>query len=200
MGNKGVGGLAAAAAVAAGIAFIVAAGLLSAARPDNVVVACQPVSYAFEGAPPPTAVSEFERALTEIGKRTRLVFVPAPLRSAHLVVMWSDRAVGGASASHTGTAAGVVGYGHGVWRTVGHIDELVGGTISVDGTVAWATGLDRGNSLGSVFVHELGHVVGLPHSAVASSFMHNPAGPGRPEWSPDDLRQLESVGTRAGCP
>jgi hypothetical protein len=158
---------------------------------------CPEVTYAFEGSPPPYAVAEFGAAVAEVNRHTGLVFGLAPIATAQVVVSWGAGVPATTASADTNQRGRLLGYAIGRWNDAR--SKLIAASISIDGAVGWPTGLSRGDSLSSVFVHELGHVLGLAHSSDPASFMHDPASPAPRSWTADDTRRLQQVGRSAGC-
>jgi hypothetical protein len=64
-----------------------------------------------------------------------------------------------------------------------------------------ASGFGEGTSWGRVFIHELGHIVGLGHVARSDQIMFSELAVqrGRAEFHAGDLAGLRLVGREAGC-
>lgn len=163
---------------------------------------CEPITYAFEGSPPAEAVAEFRFAIQEIHRHTGLEFEPGDAERAMLSIDWSDQFIDAAKPTPALSGAGtarVLGLGAGSWREGYGRRYLIRGVVEVDGTLPWQFGLDRGNALAAVFVHELGHVIGLAHSPEPTSFMHHVRTSARPVWTAHEVDQLAEAGRRSGC-
>lgn len=160
--------------------------------------ACSTISYALVGSPPPGGAHEVRLALDEIEARTGLRFAGEQAGPADLVIAWSPARIG-----VRGTGAGqgdgwrVLGRSMASWSRDGR--TFVSGSIVIDATADWRLGLDRRDALAAVLVHELGHVVRLPHADDPSSFMFPTADSSRPTWTATEVRMLAEIGRRAGC-
>lgn len=99
-------------------------------------------------------------------------------------------------------AGGVVGLGGSGGRTTG--DGSVGvydrGGVVLDRTFRAPVRFGRGQTLGTLLLHELGHAVGLGHVGEAKQVMYpslRPDASGR--WGAGDLAGLRRVGAGQGC-
>lgn len=168
--------------------------------------ACEPVGFTVAGgdAMPKFAMSELAVAMQEIHERTGLTFElqPAGGPQSRLSVSWTTDGARDPGSAVVGAGGGTsrrLGYGSARWRLLPGGRELIDGVVEVNGDVAWRHGLDVDDGLAAVFVHELGHVVGLPHSADAASFMHESTGGDRPTWTEAEVAELAWIGRQAGC-
>ena len=180
--------------------LLVAAVVVASVR--AILPGCEPISYTMEGSPPDHVHAEFRLAIREIHQRSGLLFEEGPRGASKLRIKWSDAlgtAVTSPATISDADPAELLGLGTGRWRQVFGGRTLFHGDIEVDATADWPLGLDRGDTLAAIFVHELGHVIGLPHSAEASSFMHEVATSERPRWTADDLERLAKAGRDSGC-
>lgn len=192
-GIQVVSALAMALAVAAG-GFIVSS---RSSRPT-----CEPITYTFEGSPPVHAVSQFELASAEIRQRSGLAFEPGRPNTSKLQIVWSHQGLRvGALPSITseGQPMRLVGFGTGQWRDVKGGRKLLAATIEIDATAEWAAGTNELDMLTSAFVHELGHVIGLAHSADPTSYMYERISGDPRSWTDFDLEQLAYFGNQVGC-
>lgn len=195
-------GAAALAVLALGLAALILPALRRYDEP-----ACAPVAYTVAGSPPAHVRDELDLAIAEITRRTGLPFVEGEASAATLRITWSPAGLPAdveALAMHeplgSATAATrFIAYGSARWNVVRGGRQLDAAAIDVDGSVAWASGLDRSDALAAAFVHELGHVMGLEHSSDATSFMFHRASPQQPSWTAVELVELAATGRAAGC-
>ena len=162
---------------------------------------CERIGYAIEVSAPDHLRDEFRFAAQELGLRTGLVFEEVLPEVAELKVEWAE---GGVAAPTDGSPAEepgmrTVAYASGAWAAAAAGAKFLGGTIDVDATWEWSSGLSRGGGLAAVLVHELGHIVGLSHSDDESSFMSPMAVDVPRQWTAVELEQLAAIGRHAGC-
>lgn len=163
---------------------------------------CEPITYTFLGSPPEHAIADFRLATEEIHRRTGLLFEEGARETSKLRVSWSDLTVVAESSpalvsDRVGTRT--VGFGEGHWLRVYGGRQLHDATIDIEARFSWPLGMHRGDGLASAFVHELGHVIGLPHSPEPGSFMHYLGSPQPPTWTTEELHQLAHAGRQSGC-
>jgi hypothetical protein len=181
-----------------------AASSLPADRASDAV--CRPITFEVLGSPPPLAGAELEVAMQEIHERTGFVFEPASASGGAerptLSIVWtgdetprppSDLVVADDGARRR------LGFGAGRWRYLPDRRELVEAVVEINGDVAWGQGLGSADGLAAVFVHELGHVIGLQHNADPASFMYRQARHQPPTWTAEDASQLAWFGRQSGC-
>lgn len=193
-------------AIAAVLVATVALGtvaVVGAATPTG----CKPVTFAFAEPPSAQVRSELALAVDEIEDRTGLTFVERTTGPVVLEISWSDGGVAPrvpssalpptAHSASDGTL--FLGYGAGLWRVVGDGRSLTAATIAFDASVEYPSGLDVGDSLASLFVHELGHVLGLAHSSDPASFMRPTLSPEARQFVPHEQTLLAEIGRAAGC-
>jgi len=95
---------------------------------------------------------------------------------------------------------GAIGLGGASYYTAGPVNDpqLVHGVVEIDSAFAFTAGFGGPNSLGTVLLHELGHMVGLGHVADPTQVMY-PIASTRSDYGPGDLEGLWYVGTPQGC-
>lgn len=173
---------------------------------DRASTACEPITFAVAGSPPAFVGAELELAMQEIHARTGLVFEreseSGAARRPKLLVSWSvgetSRPVSALIVADRSTT-GRLGYGAGRWREAEGDRELLEAAVEINGNRSWRRGLEASDALAAVFVHELGHVVGLSHNPDPASFMHHQAGGEARSWTEADAAQLAQLGRQAGC-
>ncbi|HVF32191.1 MAG TPA: matrixin family metalloprotease [Acidimicrobiales bacterium] len=166
---------------------------------------CRPIRFAVLEAAPPFVHAELALAMQEIHQRSGLVFEEvAGGADAPLSISWGvpddDRRTTSDSTLSHHDAPRRLGFGRGVWRVGPGQRELQEGSVEIDASLAWPLGTDRGDSLATAFVHELGHVVGLHHNPESSSYMYASALARPPAWTPAEEVELARLGQLSGCP
>ncbi len=179
---------------------------------------CEPIHYVVNTALAPSGAPEdLQEAIQRVEAATGLSFVndgptdePAALnrpaaqpqrygdRWAPILVVWDHGAA--FRMEFTNPAGG---------RSVPVDGISVSGTliVNVDATAddhgrsRPAAGFGEGSTWGRVFVHELGHIVGLGHVARSDQIMFSELGVqrGEAEFQAGDLKGLRLVGKEAGC-
>lgn len=162
------------------------------------------------------ALGDAQSALKELARRTGLSFVYAgtttfvPTSSnasnqpAPIVIAWAPPGAGAGRSNYY--AAGAVGEGG--WRSSGTSNnggatwnwKIVQGFVVVDPSVSMSRGFGNGITRGALLLHELGHVVGLAHTADGTQVMYpvlRPASLG--SFGRGDLAGLTAVGATKGC-
>jgi hypothetical protein len=176
---------------------------------------CEPIHYVVNAAmAPPGGVDDLRTAITRLEEATGLRFVndgptderPVAGRQrvqperygagwAPVLVAWDNgerfrmeitNPAGGLPASVDGVS--VTG------MLIVNVDTLIDGRFP-------PSGFGEGGTWGRVFLHELGHLVGLGHVARSDQIMFAELGvqKGRAEYHAGDLASLRLVGREAGC-
>lgn len=176
---------------------------------------CEPMHYVVNAAlAPPGAVDDFRAAVRLLEQATGLSFVDdGPTderyeisrqrsqperygpRWAPLLVVWDNGQRHRMDASNP--AGGVSSPVDGVSVTgalIVNVDTLIDGKFP-------PTGFGEGGTWGRVFLHELGHIVGLGHVGRSDQIMFSELGvqKGRAEYHAGDLAGLRLIGREAGC-
>lgn len=179
---------------------------------------CEPIHYVVNAAlAPPGAMDDLQEAIRRVGAATGLTFVndgqtdepgavnrPAsrpqryPSRWAPMLVVWGHGAqfrmeptnpAGGQSVPVEGTyVSGVL---------IVNVDA----TAQDHGDSRPASGFGEGTTWGRIFIHELGHIVGLGHVGRSDEIMFPELGVqrGEAEFHAGDLAGLRHLGKEAGC-
>jgi hypothetical protein len=176
---------------------------------------CEPIHYVVNATlAPPGAVDDFRAAVRLLEQATGLSFVDdGPTderyeisrqrsqperygpRWAPLLVVWDNGQRHRMDASNP--AGGVSSPVDGVSVTgalIVNVDTLIDGKFP-------PTGFGEGGTWGRVFLHELGHIVGLGHVGRSDQIMFSELGvqKGRAEYHAGDLAGLRLIGREAGC-
>jgi hypothetical protein len=171
---------------------------------------CEPIHYVVNSAlAPPGVLDDLREAIRRVEAATGLMFVddgptdePATLnrtlsqarygnRWAPILIVWEHGERFRMEA--TNPAGG---------QSTPVEDVYVSGILIVNvDAVPPARGFGSGNSWGRVFIHELGHIVGLGHVARSDQIMFSELGVqlGPAEFHAGDLAGLRLVGREAGC-
>jgi len=176
---------------------------------------CEPIHYVVNAAlAPPGAVGDLQAAMRLLEQASGLTFVndgPTDERGevsrprsqperygarwAPVLVVWDhgDRFRMDVSNPAGGIAASVDGVSV-TGMLIVNVDTLIEGTFP-------PSGFGPGGSWGRVFLHELGHLVGLGHVARSDQIMFPELGVqrGRAEYHAGDLAGLRLIGKEAGC-
>ncbi|MGO4257240.1 matrixin family metalloprotease [Marmoricola sp. RAF53] len=169
---------------------------------------CQPITYrvnprgGYAG-----SVGDVRRAFEQVGAATGIRFVYRGTsngiafrgtqdRRADILVSWATpRQVPGLR----GPVAGLASSSYAKLGTGVH--ENVQGRIALDRTARLRHGFPRSGatSWGQVYLHEIGHVMGLDHVGRRNQVMYPVVGPANHRFGAGDLRRLRQVGRSAGC-
>ncbi|HUR17375.1 MAG TPA: matrixin family metalloprotease [Acidimicrobiales bacterium] len=165
---------------------------------------CVAVHYSVNASKAPAGgEADLQEAIRRLGGATGINFVyDGPTAavpnngdsSAATVIAW---AAPGESNMLTGSAAGIGG-ASGI-QTGGYI-RLTKGFVVIDSTRAVAPGFGGGVTQGALLMHELGHMVGLNHSADQAQIMYPTVTERTPsDWGAGDRNGLTQVGATKGC-
>ena len=171
---------------------------------------CEPIRYVVNAAQaPPGALDDLGEAIRRVEAATGLMFVndgatdePASVsrartqperygdRWAPVLIVWDN---GGRFRMEPSNPAGGRSY------PVGQVS--VSGVLIVNIDAVAQRGFGEGNTWGRVFIHELGHLVGLGHVARSNQIMFPELGvqKGEAAFHAGDLAGLRLIGKEAGC-
>lgn len=176
---------------------------------------CQPIHYVLNTAlAPPGAVDDLEAAIDKVEAATGITFVndgptdePAVVERTVAQPRYGDR-----------WAPVLVVWDHGERFRMDATNPAGGRSFQVEGVLVSgvlivnvdaiasdgrppAGGFGEGTTWGRVFIHELGHIVGLGHVARSDQIMFPELAvqSGRAEFHAGDLAGLRLVGRDAGC-
>jgi hypothetical protein len=179
---------------------------------------CEPIHYVVNAAlAPPGAIDDLHEAIHRVEAASGLTFLddgstdePASLnrplsqpqrygnRWAPILVVWDHGApfrmditnpAGGRSTPVEGVSVSGI--------LIVNVDAVA----DDHGNLHPAPGFGEGATWGRIFIHELGHLVGLGHVAHSDEIMFTELGVQRGEatFQPGDLKGLRLLGTDAGC-
>ncbi len=179
---------------------------------------CAPIPYVVNAAlAPPGAVDDLHQAFRKVEEATGMTFVhegptdeePEVSRQLAQPRRYGNR-----------WAPILVAFGHGDRHRMEPTNPAGGQSFQVEGVYVTgvlivnvdavardhnrthpATGFGEGTTWGRVFIHELGHIVGLGHVARSDQIMFPELGvqSGRAEFHAGDLAGLRLLGRDAGC-
>ena len=178
---------------------------------------CTPIHYVtnLTGAPA-GAAADVAQAIDEVSVASGLTFVndgattetPAQNRPAEQADRYGHRwapvliAWGSPGPGSLLPGGGVLGEGGATWASSGGPDVYVSGIVALDAgaSSSLAGGFGAGLTRGDLLLHEIGHLVGLGHTADASQVMY-PDLLSRPvaSYGAGDLAGLARVGAGSGC-
>ena len=149
---------------------------------------CRPLRYWFDPTSGPRGVEgDVDSAFDALSKATGVDVVRDP-----------QVGVGRAGVLVAFTQAARLDGSHRVGFGSGSSGEF-GGSVLLNRDASLPVGTSKRASWRGVVLHELGHVVGLDHSANPSDVMYPSIDVGPANWSPAELAQLTRVGRRLGC-
>jgi hypothetical protein len=179
---------------------------------------CQPIPYVVNAAlAPPGAVDDLHQAFREVAAATGLTFVHEGPTDEEPV---TNRLIAQPQRYGNRWAPVLVAFDHGDRHRMGPTNPGGGQSFEVEGAYVTGvlivnvdavandhnrsrpvTGFGEGTTWGRVFIHELGHVVGLGHVARSDQIMFPELGvqSGRAEFHAGDLAGLRLLGREAGC-
>jgi hypothetical protein len=179
---------------------------------------CEPIHYVVNAAlAPPGALDDLQAAIGKVEAATGLTFVNDGPTDEPAVV---NRPAAQPQRYPGRWAPILIVWGHGGQFRMGPTNPAGGRSVPVDGTYVSgvlivnvdavatdhdrtrpASGFGEGTTWGRVFIHEIGHLVGLGHVARSDEIMFTELGVqrGPAEFQAGDLAGLKAVGTEAGC-
>lgn len=169
---------------------------------------CRPITYRVNARGAyPGSVAHLRRAFQQVsaatgvrfvykGSTSKVAFRTGPDPRADVTVSW---ATPGQVPRLRGLVAGLAST-----TIAGHRDgvqENVRGQIALDRTARLRRGFTTSGpaTWGQVYLHEIGHVMGLDHIGQRSQVMYPVVGSTNHRFGAGDLRRLRQVGRSAGC-
>jgi hypothetical protein len=155
---------------------------------------CPPIRYTLIAEQAPTGgPQDVAWAFAELSRVTRLPVIPTDATSdqPRVVVSWTEvppEPVADAGLTELGRAVGL--------RRPG---GMFSGTVMLSSAADLPVGTDERLGWRGVTLHELGHLVGLVHSADPADLMYPVLADGRAAFSATELRQLQRIGRDLGC-
>ena len=179
---------------------------------------CEPIHYVVNSAlAPPGALEDLQEAFRRVEAATGLVFVddgptdePASVnrarsqperygnRWAPILIVWES---GGRFRMEPTNPAGGRSFPMAGVSVSGVLIVNIDAIAQDHGRSRPANGFGAGTTWGRVFIHELGHLVGLGHVARSDQIMFPELGvqEGEAEFHTGDRAGLRLIGTEAGC-
>lgn len=179
---------------------------------------CEPIHYVVNAAlAPPGALDDLQQAIRKVEEGTGLTFVDDGATDEPATV---NRLLSQPLRYGERWAPVLIAWDHGERFRMAPTNPAGGQSFEVDGVYVSgvlivnvdavaqdhnrsrpASGFGEGTTWGRVFMHELGHVVGLGHVARSDQIMFPELGvqSGRAEFHAGDLAGLRLIGRDAGC-
>ena len=179
---------------------------------------CEPIRYVVNAAlAPPGAVDDLHQAFRVVAEATGLTFVHEGATDEEAAV---NRVISQPQRYGNRWAPILVAFDHGERFRMEPTNPAGGQSVEVEGAYVSgvlivnvdavahdnnrsrpANGFGEGTTWGRVFIHELGHIVGLGHVARSDQIMFPELGVqrGRAEFHAGDLAGLRFLGKEAGC-
>lgn len=173
---------------------------------------CEPIHYVVNSAlAPPGALDDLRAAIAKVEEATGVTFVDDGATDEPAAV---GRPLSQPRRYGDGWAPVLIVWDHGEKFRMAPTNPAGGQAVPVEGVYVSgilivnvdmiespASGFGPGNTWGRVFIHELGHLVGLGHVARSDQIMFSELGAqrGRAEFHAGDLAGLRLVGREAGC-
>ena len=131
------------------------------------------------------------------GTTSRIAFRTNPDPRADITVSWATPAQ---VPQLRGAVAGLASTTYVVHGERG-VRENVRGQIALDRTASLRRGFTTSGpaTWGQVYLHEIGHVMGLDHVGQRTQVMYPSVGAANHRYGAGDLRRLRAVGRAAGC-
>ena len=170
---------------------------------------CDPIRFAVNLSDAPTgALDDALAAVAVASQATGLTFdyvgttgfSPDPAGGWGQMPAGVDAVIGWVSPAQLGGGRGEAGAGGSWWRAAGSHDRIDEGYALINGDIAKAIlrpGSGTGYSEAHLLLHELGHMLGLAHTADPGEVMYPQTGPLSPSaYGPGDLAGLRYLGSQ----